>query len=143
MTIVKIFFTFFILFFVLNGSYIVGAYEDSDIPITADSRIRTYIYNPNEVYLLLLHFGFQSHIEFEKNEEISTISLGDSYAWKITPMGNRLFIRPMEKNIRTNMTIITNKRSYQFDLVAKEIDDEYESEDLVYLVRFVYPKKSR
>ena len=143
MTIVKKFFTFFILFFVLNGSYIVRAYEDSDIPITADSRIRAYIYNPNEVYLLLLHFGFQSHIEFEKNEEISTISLGDSYAWKITPMGNRLFIRPMEKNIRTNMTIITNKRSYQFDLVAKEIDDEYESEDLVYLVRFVYPKKGK
>ncbi len=128
---------FFVLFFVLNINFFARGYQDSDIPITSDSRIRTYIYNSNEVYLLMLHFGFQSHIEFEKNEEINTISLGDSYAWKITPTGNRLFIRPMEKNIRTNMTIITNKRSYQFDLVAREIDEDYENNDLVYLVRFV------
>ena len=31
-----------------------------------DSRIKTYIYNPNEVYLLVLHYGFRSHIEFAK-----------------------------------------------------------------------------
>ena len=113
---------------------------DEDIPITTDSRIKTYIYNPNEVYLLVLHFGFQSHIEFAKGEEIQTISLGDSYAWKITPLGNRLFIKPMEKNIRTNMTILTNKRTYQFDIVARELDDDGD-QDLVYVVRFAYPSK--
>jgi type IV secretion system protein VirB9 len=116
-----------------------SAYDDN-LPITVDNRIKTYIYNPNEIYLLVLHFGFQSHIEFAKGEEIETLSLGDTYAWKLTPLGNRLFIKPMEKNIRTNMTIITNKRTYQFDLVAKDLDDEDEK-DLVYLVRFFYPKK--
>lgn len=117
-----------------------AAYED--IPLTTDSRIKTYIYNANDVYLLPLYFGFQSHVEFAKNEEIQTISLGDSYAWKITPIGNRLFIRPLEKNIITNMTIITNKRTYQFDLVAKEFEEGMEK-DLVYLIKFEYPKKSR
>jgi type IV secretion system protein VirB9 len=110
------------------------------LPITTDNRIKTYIYNPNEVYLLVLHFGFQSHIEFAKNEEVQTITLGDSYAWKITPLANRLFIKPLEKNIRTNMTIITNKRTYQFDIVAKELEDD-EDKDLVYVIRFYYPKK--
>ena len=90
----------------------------------------------------MLHFGFQSHIEFAKNEEIQTITLGDSYAWKITPLANRLFIKPLEKNIRTNMTIITNKRTYQFDIVAKELEDG-EEKDLVYVIRFYYPKKQR
>lgn len=111
-------------------------------PLTTDSRIKTYVYSPNEVYLLVLHHGFQSSIEFAKGESIETITLGDSYAWKITPLGNRLFIRPMEKNVRTNMTIITNRRTYQFDIAAKELE-EGDEKSLVYVMRFQYPKKSR
>lgn len=113
-----------------------------DIPVTTDSRIKTYIYNPNEVYLLVLHYGFQSHIEFSKGEAIETISMGDSYAWKINPLDNRLFIRPLEKNVRTNMVIITNKRMYQFDVISRGM--EFDSEkDLVYQVKFIYPKKKK
>lgn len=126
--------------FLLLSSNVSLAISD-DIPLTTDSRIKTYIYSPNEVYLLVLHHGFQSHIEFAKGETIETITMGDTYAWKLNPLDNRLFIRPLEKNIRTNMTIITNKRTYQFDLVAKELDDNGEK-DLVYLIRFYYPKKS-
>ncbi|MFU7502605.1 MAG: TrbG/VirB9 family P-type conjugative transfer protein [Candidatus Tisiphia sp.] len=111
-----------------------------DLAITTDNRIKTYIHNPNEVYLLVLHFGFQSSIEFAKNEEIQNIVLGESYAWKMTPLANRLFIKPLEKNIRTNMTIITNKRTYQFYVVSKELEEGREK-DLVYVVRFYYPKK--
>jgi len=116
------------------------AFDDEDLPITTDSRIKTYIYNPNEIYLLVLHSGYQSSIEFAKGEEIQTISLGDSYAWKMTPLDNRLFIKPLEKNMRTNMTIITNKRTYQFDIVSEELEIG-EEKDLVYVVRFYYPKK--
>jgi type IV secretion system protein VirB9 len=131
----KFAFLFLILFSISAQSF------EEDLPITRDSRIKTYIYNPNEVYLLVLHHGFQSHIEFANGESIETISLGDSYAWKITPLGHRLFIRPLEKNIRTNMTIITNKRAYQFDIVSKELD-EGEENDLVYQIKFFYPKKN-
>jgi len=137
MTIVRLFLLAILGFGVCNSAV---AYEEEDISITTDNRIKTYIYNPNEIYLLVLHFGFQSHIEFAKGEEIQTITMGDSYAWKITPLDNRLFIKPLEKNIRTNMTILTNKRSYQFDIVAKDLDDGNEK-DLVYVVRFYYPKK--
>lgn len=125
---------------ILLVSVTVFAFEE-DLPITHDNRIKTYIYNPNEVYLLVLHHGFQSHIEFSKGESVQTISLGDSYGWKITPLGNRLFMRPLEKNIRTNMTIITDKRSYQFDIVAKDFEDD-EEKDLVYQIKFFYPKKN-
>lgn len=112
----------------------------TNIPRTTDSRIKTYTYNPDDVYLVVLHFGFQSSIEFSKQEQIQTITLGDSYAWKITPLDNRLFIKPLEKNIRTNMTVITNKRTYQFDLVAKDLKSG-EEKDLVYVVRFNYQKR--
>ncbi len=138
MIVVRIIFTLLAILFTCNHSI---AYNNN-MPLTTDNRIKTYIYNPNEVYLLVLHFGFQSSIEFGKNESIETVTLGDSYAWKITPMGNRLFIKPMERNIRTNMTIITNRRTYQFDIAAKELENG-EEENLVYVMRFQYPKKSR
>lgn len=131
----------FLALLLICSSSVGNAYSD-DAPLTTDSRIKTYVYSPNEVFLLVLHYGFQSHIEFDKNESVETITLGDSFAWKITPLGNRLFIKPMERNIRTNMTIITNKRTYQIDLVAKELENGDEK-DLVYVVRFQYPKKSR
>ena len=40
------------------------------IPTTTDSRIRTLVYNPNEVYQLKFHYGYQSFIEFAEDEEI-------------------------------------------------------------------------
>lgn len=138
MIIVRKFILYFGLF-VFSYIPLSYAYID-DLAVTSDNRIKTYIYNPNEVFLLVVHTGFQSHIEFAKGEEIETISMGDSYAWKITPLANRLFIKPLERNIRTNMTILTNRRTYQFDIVAKELEGE-DDPNLVYVVRFYYPSK--
>lgn len=110
----------------------------SEVPIPTDSRIKTYVYNENDVYSLIIQSGFQSSIEFSKGETIQTISLGDSYSWNISPVGNRLFIKPVEDNIRTNMTVITNKKTYQFDLVSRSVDES--DSDVAYVVRFYYPK---
>lgn len=125
--------------FVIFCIFIVGDLRaDSELPSTIDSRIKTIIYNPNEVIELTFHYGFQSFIEFEEDEEIEVISLGESFPWKITPVGKRMFIRPMQINTNTNMTVITTKRTYMFQLTA----DSYEGkgdEELIYSVRFFYP----
>ncbi len=113
----------------------------ADVPIATDSRIKTYVYNQNDVYLVLINTGFQSSIEFEKGERIKTLSLGDSYSWNMTPIGNRLFIKPMENNVRTNMTIITNLRTYQFDIASKS--EEQNNSDMAYVIRFFYPPQER
>ncbi len=110
----------------------------SEIPTTIDSRIKTIVFNPNEVIELTFHYGFQSFIEIEEDEEIKIISLGESFPWKITPVGKRIFIRPTQINANTNMTIITSKRTYMFQLKS----DSYEGkgdEELIYSVRFFYP----
>ena len=111
---------------------------ESDIPLTVDNRIKTYTYNENDVYKLLVNYGYQTTIEFSKNEKIITISLGDNYSWKITPSSNRLFIKPMEENIDTNMTVITSKRTYHFDLFSEKLSKE-KLKELVYVLRFFYP----
>lgn len=107
-------------------------------PIISDSRIKTFVYNENDVYTLTTHYGYQSNIEFAKNERIETVSLGDRIAWQIVPAGRRLFVRPQEEGVTTNMTVITNKRSYQFDLRA-EAGKLKPNAQLAYVVRFYYP----
>ncbi|MBR2140867.1 MAG: TrbG/VirB9 family P-type conjugative transfer protein [Rickettsiales bacterium] len=119
----------------------VDVKADAELPTTIDSRIKTIIYNPNEVVELTFHYGFQSFIEFEEDEEIQVISLGESFPWKITPVGKRMFIRALQINTNTNMTVITSKRTYMFQLTA----DSYEGkgdEELIYSVRFFYPDSS-
>ncbi len=107
-------------------------------PIAMDSRIKTFIYSENDVFRLVVHYGYQTSIEFADGEEIQTISAGNNYAWQLTPVGRRLFIKPLEENILTNMTIITNKRTYQFEVQSKLLSYTVD-EELVYVVRFFYP----
>ena len=108
-------------------------------PSTTDSRIRTLVYNPNEVYELKFYYGYQSFIEFAEDEEIEMISIGEAFAWRLTPAGKRLFVRPLEIAAHTNMTIITNRRTYHFDIRSGEFDGKAD-EELVYTVRFFYPQ---
>lgn len=108
------------------------------VPITTDSRIKTLVFNENEVYQLKFFFGYQSFIEFSDDEKIELISLGESYSWKITPIDHRLFIRPLVINAHTNMTIVSSKRTYQFDISSSRYDGKAD-EELVYTVRFFYP----
>lgn len=112
---------------------------NSQTPITTDSRIRTLVYNPNEVYELKFYYNYQSFIEFSEDEEIEMISVGEAFAWRLTPAGKRLFIRPLEIAAHTNMTIITNRRIYHFDIRSDEFTGKAD-EDLVYTVRFFYPQ---
>ncbi len=111
----------------------------AQVPITTDSRIKTLVFNPNEVYELKFYYNYQSFIEFADDEEIEMISIGEAFAWRLTPAGKRLFIRPLEIAAHTNMTIITNKRTYHFDIKSSEFEGKAD-EELVYTVRFFYPQ---
>ncbi len=140
MELTKIFKAFFIHIFsiaFLAASFSSLSFAQS--PITTDSRIRTLVYNPNEVYELKFYYNYQSFIEFSEDEEIEMISIGEAFAWRLTPSGKRLFIRPLEIAAHTNMTIITNKRTYHFDIRSDEFNGKAD-EDLVYTVRFFYPQ---
>lgn len=107
-------------------------------PIQLDHRVRVVLYQPDEVYKFTGHYHYQSSIEFGQDEEIKTISMGDSTAWMLNPSGNRLFLKPVEQDATTNMTLITNKHTYLFELHARETDD-INDKDMVFVMRFIYP----
>ncbi len=107
-------------------------------PTPIDSRIRILVYNPDDVFKFVGYYGYQAFIEFAKNEEIVSVSMGDTTAWQIVPKGNRIFLKPIEQNATTNMTLITNKRTYFFELYGEEAMD-IRDPDMIFAVRFLYP----
>lgn len=107
-------------------------------PIQLDHRVRVVIYQPDQVYKYMGHYRYQTSIEFGEDEQIQTISMGDSTAWMLNPVGNRLFLKPVEQDATTNMTLITNKHTYLFELHARETDD-IDDKDMMFIMRFIYP----
>lgn len=103
-------------------------------PLSSDNRVKQVPYDPNQVYELVGTYGYQTSIEFEADEMVKVVALGDTIAWQSMPFRNRVFLKPVEDNADTNMTVITSKRTYYFQLNSTKVKSGQS-----YLVRFVYP----
>ncbi len=126
---------FFIYFMLLNG--FAFPCFGSGKPVVTDSRVKRWVHSEDEVIDLQLHYKYQSYVEMAKNEVIRSIAVGDSSSWRIVPDGNKVYIRPLEKNAETNMIIVTNRSTYTFDLIAVE---SIKKADVTYIMRFYYPE---
>ena len=102
-----------------------------------DKRIRTLAYAPDQIVQVLGRSGIQSTIEFAPDERIENVAVGDSSAWQITPnhRASLLFVKPLVARSRTNMTVVTDHRTYMFDLVA---GDKWTTP--LYALKFSYPR---
>lgn len=104
----------------------------------ADPRIASRLYHPSEVVAVHGRAGVESTIAFDDDERIENVAVGDSAAWQVTPnkRGNLVFVKPAKPGARSNMTVVTDQRTYLFDLVANGTAP-------VYMLRFTYPPKPR
>ena len=106
----------------------------------ADSRIRSLAYDPDRIVQVLGRTGIQSTIQFDGDERIQNVAVGDSSKWQVTPNhgATLLFVKPLAPRVRTNMTVVTDRRTYMFDLVAGD-----RSTTPVYALKFSYPNDKR
>lgn len=106
---------------------------------TADPRIKSVVYHPNEVVRIHGHYGYQTLIRLNENEKIQNITIGDSLAWQVIPNQNRnlLFVKPMEDKATTNLTVVTDTRIYTFILTAHKAHSR-NHEGLTFQVNFKY-----
>lgn len=102
-----------------------------------DSRLVERLYDPMEVVRLEGKVKVQATIRFGEDESIENVAIGDSIAWQVTPnkRANLLFVKPLTPTARTNMTVVTNKHTYLFDLVATP------KARPLYLLAFTYPEE--
>ena len=105
-------------------------------PTAIDSRLVTHRYNPDEVVRIEGRSGVQATITFADDEHIENVAIGDSNSWQVTPnkRANLLFVKPLAARARTNMTVVTDRNRYFFDLVAVP------GGNALYVLRFTYPE---
>ena len=109
------------------------------LPLAAwaqDSRIRYETYSKDRVYTLHAAVGKAALIQFEDDESVtggaaSIIGVGDSQAWNLGVKGNNIALKPSAAQPNTNIVVVTNKRTYAFELVL--------SRTPTYILRFNYP----
>lgn len=104
----------------------------------ADTRIRSLAYDPDKIVQVVGRTGIQSTIQFGGDERIQNVAVGDSSKWQVTPNhgATLLFVKPLAARVRTNMTVVTDRRTYMFDLVA---GDNHSTP--VYALKFSYPNE--
>ena len=108
-------------------------------PGAKDPRIRTVFYDPDEVVRLRGYLGEAMTLEFADDERIENVSVGDALGWQITPnkRATLLFLKPLDRSAATNMTVITDRRRYHFELTVAP--DKAARDELAFAVRFTYP----
>jgi type IV secretion system protein VirB9 len=102
-----------------------------------DSRLVEVEYDPDRVIVIEGRTKVQATIKFGDDESIENVAVGDSAAWQITPnkRANLLFVKPLTPLAQTNMTVVTNKHTYLFDLVASP------KARPLYILTFTYPEE--
>ncbi|HEX7814792.1 P-type conjugative transfer protein VirB9 [Dyella sp.] len=103
-----------------------------------DARMKTVTYNRDDVIRVIGHYGYSTDIELAQGETVQDIALGDSLAWEIAPSANHLFVKPREDNAVTNMTVITDRRVYQFALDARQSQSPRDR-SMYFQIRLLYP----
>lgn len=101
-----------------------------------DPRLVERLYDPTVVVTIHGQVNVQATIMFGDGEVIENVAIGDSTAWQVTPnqRADLLFVKPLQSNATTNMTVVTNRHTYLFDLVAGRRPNP------LYVLRFTYPE---
>jgi type IV secretion system protein VirB9 len=123
---------------------VAAAPEARAAPLDAhaiDPRIRVVPYRPDSVTEIKAVLGYQLMIEFAPDERIENVAIGDSLGWQITPnrKANLLFVKPMDKVPVTNMTVVTNLRTYLFEMIPDATPTRRGDRNIVYALQFSYP----
>jgi type IV secretion system protein VirB9 len=83
--------------------------------------------------------GVASLIQFEHDESLvispaSVLGIGDAEAWNLGARGNNIVLKPKARLPKTNIVVVTNKRTYSFDLLPASA-----THLPTYVIRFDYP----
>ena len=110
------------------------------VPVAqSDARIRTVLYAPGQVTRLHAWVGYHIDVVFEPGESLVTVGGGDLDALTYGSVENHFFLKPRAAPVRTNLTVVTNRRTYVLDYIVSAGVPDVHSDDVIYSLRFTYP----
>jgi type IV secretion system protein VirB9 len=104
-----------------------------------DARVRVAEYHADEVYRLPAFVGYQVHLEFEPGEAFLGLGAGDLEGLSFVAAGHHLFLKPTAAAVATNLTVVTDRREYQFEYSVSPRRPNPQLEEVIYSLRFTYP----
>lgn len=111
-----------------------------------DNRIQYVEYDTDNVVKISAKVAHTVTVQLAPNEsaEQGVVAMGDAQAWNMAVKGNNLIFKPTAESPQTNLTVITNKRTYVFDLGLAGCS-YYKGKKVcsppTYLLRFTYPEE--
>lgn len=106
--------------------------------LRSDPRIRVAPYRPDVVYRLRGYVGYQIDITFATGERFTGLGVGDSKGLTFAAAANHLFLKPRAAHVATNLTVLTNRRTYLFEYEADPAPPDPSGADVIYALRFAY-----
>jgi type IV secretion system protein VirB9 len=82
--------------------------------------------------------GYQIDLEFEPGESFVGLGAGDIEGLAYFGEDNHLFLKPRAAKVATNLTVLTNRRHYQFDYTAMTQRAGVDDPDVIFALRFTY-----
>jgi type IV secretion system protein VirB9 len=122
-----------------------------------DQRIKHVAYNDQNVVRIDAVIGIATHIILQPGEEYVTHAFGDANGWEFAHKEHHYFIKPKALNSDTNLSIVTNRRNYNFvlhfigkevrraesgTLVTRDVRSPWTVRDATLQVEFTYPKEA-
>ena len=108
-----------------------------------DLRIRYVRYAADHVYRLRGYVGYEIDLQFAPGERFEGLGVGEAKAIKVAAAANHLFIKPVSAHVATDMTVLTNRRTYVFNYRVRPTPARRARPVIVYAVRFEYPHAAR
>ncbi len=124
-----------IVLFIANSSVAAVIYPRKH---GTENRFKSWLYHANGVYHYEGYYTVPTYIEFSQNEKINTIYTPKPKAWSIKPIKNRLFLTPVEDDADTTLTVMTDKRTYFFELHANVANGAFDP-NIAFYFKFRYP----
>ncbi len=85
----------------------------------ADPRLVVFPYDRNALYTVNAAFGLYTHLEFDEGEEIVGSYVNDEteFEMRVARTGHDVMIRPRNRGAVGGLTVITDRRRYEFELL--------------------------
>ncbi|MEI6486993.1 MAG: TrbG/VirB9 family P-type conjugative transfer protein [Sphingomonadales bacterium] len=105
-------------------------------PPPPDPRIQTIPYDAGRIYPVEVAAGYTLMIALANGEHVETMAVGDNSAWQVNAnkRGDAIFIKRNFSGINTNLTVITDARTYVFELLGN-----VPVRTTPLIIRFAYP----
>lgn len=108
-------------------------------PIAApkENRIVRYTYSPDVIFRILTTPTQHTHIELGEDEGLKEQPVtGDTVQWRVSGGPRNLYVKPLRDGLETSMTVVTNRRTYQFQLISSK-----NASNIYQKVSFDFPDK--